>query len=121
MYYKTHFEIKILKNICLGKDVTYLCPFSGPARGISYVTNYKLVFKADEVRDSFEKFLCFNIMYFCFQATFNSFSNFFSKIFWPNTIYEQILQAKNINLLLQELYTQVCMVNILLRSKQARN
>lgn len=34
----------------VGKDVTYLCPFSGPARGVSYVTNYKLVFKADEVR-----------------------------------------------------------------------
>ncbi|XP_028401912.1 myotubularin-related protein 2-like [Dendronephthya gigantea] len=36
------------KILATGKDVTYLCPFSGPARGVSYVTNYKLVFKADE-------------------------------------------------------------------------
>ena len=36
------------KILAQGKDVTYLCPFSGPARGVSYVTNYKLIFKADE-------------------------------------------------------------------------
>ncbi|XP_046852350.1 myotubularin-related protein 2-like [Xenia sp. Carnegie-2017] len=36
------------KVLATGKDVTYLCPFSGPVRGVSYVTNYKLVFKADE-------------------------------------------------------------------------
>ncbi|XP_026467362.1 myotubularin-related protein 2-like [Ctenocephalides felis] len=30
------------------KDVTYLCPYSGPARGTLSVTNYKLYFKAAE-------------------------------------------------------------------------
>ncbi|EDO44480.1 predicted protein [Nematostella vectensis] len=30
------------------KDVTYLCPFTGPVRGFLYITNYKLFFKADD-------------------------------------------------------------------------
>ncbi|XP_046565750.1 myotubularin-related protein 2-like [Haliotis rubra] len=31
-----------------GYDVTYLCPYSGPARGTLTVTNYKLYFKSSE-------------------------------------------------------------------------
>ena len=27
------------------RDVTYLCPYNGPARGILTVTNYKLCFR----------------------------------------------------------------------------
>lgn len=30
------------------RDVTYLCPYHGPARGILAVTNYKLYFKSVE-------------------------------------------------------------------------
>lgn len=30
------------------RDVTYLCPYHGPARGILTVTNYKLYFKSAE-------------------------------------------------------------------------
>lgn len=30
------------------RDVTYLCPYHGPARGILTVTNYKLYFKSVE-------------------------------------------------------------------------
>lgn len=30
------------------RDVTYLCPYQGPARGILTVTNYKLYFKSVE-------------------------------------------------------------------------
>lgn len=32
----------------VARDVTYLCPFSGPARGCLSVTNYKLFFKSLE-------------------------------------------------------------------------
>lgn len=32
----------------VARDVTYLCPFSGPARGGLSVTNYKLYFKSLE-------------------------------------------------------------------------
>lgn len=32
----------------VARDVTYLCPFSGPARGWLSVTNYKLYFKSLE-------------------------------------------------------------------------
>lgn len=32
------------------KEVTYLCPFSGPVRGVLQITNYRLHFKADDVR-----------------------------------------------------------------------
>lgn len=32
----------------VARDVTYLCPFSGPARGVLSVTNYKLYFKSLE-------------------------------------------------------------------------
>jgi len=28
------------------KDVTYLCPYSGPSRGVLSVTNYKLYFRS---------------------------------------------------------------------------
>lgn len=35
--------------IFVAKDVTYLCPFSGPVKGHLYVTNYRLFFKADDV------------------------------------------------------------------------
>lgn len=49
-----NFLTVVLHVLILGKDVTYLCPFSGPARGVSFVTNYKLVFKADEVMSRIE-------------------------------------------------------------------
>jgi len=35
----------------VAREVTYLCPYSGPARGVLSVTNYKLHFKSVE-RDS---------------------------------------------------------------------
>ena len=31
------------------KDVTYLCPFTGPICGLLQLTNYRLHFKADDV------------------------------------------------------------------------
>ncbi|XP_031573534.1 myotubularin-related protein 2-like [Actinia tenebrosa] len=40
--------IKGEKAQASAKDVTYLCPFSGPVRGSLFVTNYKLFFKADD-------------------------------------------------------------------------
>lgn len=35
------------------RDVTYLCPYSGPIRGSLYVTNYKLYFKSNECEPHF--------------------------------------------------------------------
>ena len=36
------------------RDVTYLCPYSGPIRGTLFVTNYKLYFKSNENEVNFE-------------------------------------------------------------------
>ncbi|KXJ22383.1 myotubularin-related protein 2 [Exaiptasia diaphana] len=41
-------QLKGEKLQAQAKDVTYLCPFSGPVRGHLYVTNYRLFFKADD-------------------------------------------------------------------------
>lgn len=32
----------------VARDVTYLCPYSGPARGVLTVTNYKLHFRSTD-------------------------------------------------------------------------
>ncbi|KAG1658002.1 Myotubularin-related protein 2 [Nymphon striatum] len=35
-------------GVAKARDVTYLCPFSGPIRGTLYVTNYKLYFRSTD-------------------------------------------------------------------------
>lgn len=32
----------------VAREVTYLCPYSGPARGVLSVTNYKLYFRSTD-------------------------------------------------------------------------
>lgn len=42
-------EIPLLpgEKICEhARDVTYLCPYNGPARGVLTITNYKLYFRS---------------------------------------------------------------------------
>ncbi|KAL1138901.1 hypothetical protein AAG570_008963 [Ranatra chinensis] len=34
----------------MARDVTYLCPYSGPSTGVLYVTNYKLYFRSNDPR-----------------------------------------------------------------------
>lgn len=44
-------DLKLLdgeKTQANAKEVTYLCPFSGPVRGTLQITNYRLHFKADD-------------------------------------------------------------------------
>lgn len=44
-------DLKLLdgeKVQATAKEVTYLCPFSGPVHGILQITNYRLHFKADD-------------------------------------------------------------------------
>lgn len=43
----SHLEGEVVKGVA--KDVTYLCPYSGPARGVLTVTNYQLHFRPTDV------------------------------------------------------------------------
>lgn len=50
MYLQPHVlgDIQLLegeKVMSLARDVTYLCPYSGPSRGVLKVTNYQLHFR----------------------------------------------------------------------------
>jgi myotubularin-related protein 1/2 len=38
----------------MSRDVTYLCPFSGPIKGNLYLTNYKLFFASKDRLNTFE-------------------------------------------------------------------
>lgn len=36
------------KVLSVARDVTYLCPYGGPSRGVLKITNYQLHFKSTE-------------------------------------------------------------------------
>lgn len=38
----------------MSRDVTYLCPFSGPIKGNLYLTNYKLFFASKDRQITFQ-------------------------------------------------------------------